>query len=125
MKRVSDDDDDDEFESEFDFLRNKTCLIMIKVKNIRISQYHVCKYDEQHWIGFVPEVDQEVNDVMIQFMNPHYPSNSLSCPPCDDVCWMAQTQLIAGIESPILSSFSARQYHLSKKDISAIANLIQ
>ena len=98
---------------------------MIKVENVRVSQYHICKYTEQYWIGFVPEVDQEANDVMIQFMHPHYPSNLLSYPPRDDVYWVAKTLLIAGIEFPLLSSFLARQYLLSKKDISAIANLIQ
>jgi hypothetical protein len=122
MKRVS---DDDEFESEFDFLGNKACLNIIKVENVRVSQYFVCKYDEEYWIGIVTEIDQEANDVFIQFMHPHYPSNSFSWPPHDDVCWVPQTHLIARIETPLLSSVSARQYHLSKKDISTIANIIQ
>ena len=62
MKRIS---DDDVFEAEFDFLGNKACLNMIKVENVRVSQYLVCKYDEQYWIGIVSEVDQDAKDALI------------------------------------------------------------
>jgi len=73
MKRVS----DDEKIVEFDFLgqSNPLSLNVIKVEDVRISQY-LSKYEDKYWIGMASEIDRKAKDVKIKFMHPHFSSIS-------------------------------------------------
>ena len=112
MKRVA---DDNKFEIEFDFLGIKSPVDRIEVENIKMSQYLLCKYDDQYWIGIVLEIDQTASDVRVKFMHPQYPSSSFNWPSRDGVCWVPRSHIVTEIETPLLSSISARQYNVSRK----------
>ena len=115
---------DDGFELEFDFLRDKVSMSCMKVKDVRVAQFILCKYDDHHWVGMVSEVNEEEHDVKIKFMHPNYPSVSYKWPISDDVCWVPETHLITRLETPLTSSVSARQYYLAKKDVDIIESLL-
>ena len=73
MKRIS---YDDAFELELDFLGKKPQLSNSEPKNMRVSQYLLCKYDSVHWIGRAPNIDPSAYNIKVKLMHPNYPSRS-------------------------------------------------
>ena len=104
MRRVS---NDDGFELEFDFMRDKVSMNCVKVMDVRVAQFLLCKYDDHHWVGTVSEVNEEEH-VKIKFMRPNYPSVSYKWPIPDDIWCVPETHQITRRETPITSSVSAR-----------------
>ena len=50
------------------------------------SQFVVCLYDRQYWVGIIMEVSTENLDVKVKFMHPKLPTPSLKWPSRDDLC---------------------------------------
>ena len=46
----------------------------MKVIDVQVAQFILCKYDDHHWVGMVLEVNEEENDGTIKVMHPNYPS---------------------------------------------------
>ena len=116
MKRALDD-------NEFNFLGKHAPVQNPCLDRIKISTYLLCKYD-RYWIGIVSDTDEAACDVEVKFMHPHYPGVSFFWPSRDDVCCVPHTHITI-IETPLLSSASARQHTISKSDICTIQSLIQ
>ena len=57
------------------FLEN-ILLSKTRLDRIKISTYLLCKYNDQYWIGIVPDIDEATGDVKVKFMHPHYPGIS-------------------------------------------------
>ena len=70
MKRVSSDNN-------FDLLFVvRLGRIQEEQEEIKNSDFVLCRYDENRWIGIVCDIDKEHGDLDIKFMHPSYPSRS-------------------------------------------------
>ena len=74
------------------------------------SQFTVCLYDRQYWVGIIMEVSTENLDVNVKFMHPKPSTLSLKCPSCDDLCWVLNVHVCHIVCLPELSSQAARMY---------------
>ena len=77
-------------------------------------------YDSHHWLGVVSQVDKDNEDVQIKFMHPHFPTHSFEWPSREDVCWVPDINVLVVVDTPVPSTRSGRQYHLSTSDMSRI-----
>ena len=87
------------------------------------SQFVVCLYDRQYWVGIIMEVSTENLDVKVKFMHPKLPTPSLKWPSCDDLCWVLNVHVCLVVSPPKLTSqTSARMYYSKPVNV---ANSIQ
>ena len=91
-------------------------------KDPKVSDFVVCSYDEEYWIGLIDEVDEEHNDVKAKFMHPSYATRSFSWPKRDDTCFVPIVKVACIIGAPM--TITGRQYKLDDKDIKAIEQVL-
>ena len=116
-KRVS---EDQSYSIEFNLVLGKTNVV--KMSDPKVSDFVVCSYDEEYWIGLVDEVNEEHNDVRVKFMHPSYPARSFFWPKRYDICFVPIVNVACVIGAPITAT--GRQYKLDDKDIAAIKQLL-
>ena len=110
-KRVS---VDKEYAIQYDLVKGKECLPEEDSIKIKISDFIVCYYDEEIWIGLVDDLDDENEDAQVKFMHPNYPSRSYSWPRREDICFVPFVNIICIISTP--STATGRQYVLNNED---------
>lgn len=78
-------------------------------------------YEDKCYIGLILELDDGNKDAHINFMHPHWPSQTFFWPEHkntgrEDKCWVPFTDIICSIDIPELSSQVGRMmFSLSKK----------
>ena len=55
------------------------------LREVKLSEFVSCIYDEYPLIGVVKEIDITSKDVLIKFLHPHYPSRSYHWPSWEDL----------------------------------------
>ena len=95
---------------------------VLKMSDPKVSDFVVCSYDEEYWIGLVDEVNEEHNHVRVKFMHPSYPARSFFWPKSDDICFVPIVNVACVIGAPITAT--GRQYKLDDKDIAPIKQLL-
>ena len=50
----------------------------VNVSDPKVSDFVVCLYDEEYWVGLIDEVNEGHDDVKVEFMHPSYPARSFS-----------------------------------------------
>ena len=88
------------------------------------SQFVVCLYDRQYWVGIMMEVSTENLDVKIKFMHPKLPTPSLKWPSCDDLGWALNVHVCRVVSPPELSSQTARMYYFNTSECEKIEKTI-
>ena len=88
--------------------------------NLTPGSFVVSMYDSHHWLGVVSQIDKDNEDVQIKFMHPHFPTHSFEWPSREDICWMPDINVLVVVDTPVPSTRSGRQYHLSTSDMSRI-----
>ena len=71
-----------------------------------ILQSVACVYEEVWWIGIILEIDKEQEDVQVNFLHPHGPSQSFHWSHVDDICWVPITHILCTVEIPITATGS-------------------
>ena len=117
-KRVS---EDQSYSMEFNLVLGKENTVNLS-KDPKVSDFVVCSYDEEYWIGLIDEVDEEHDDVKVKFMHPSYPARSFSWPKRDDKCFVPIVNVACIIRAPM--TITGRQYKLDDKDIEAIEQIL-
>lgn len=106
--------EEEQFAFTFDFnIAPKAVL-----REVKLSEFVSCIYDERPWIGLVEEIDVTSKDVLIKFLHPHYPSRSFHWPSREDLCWVPNTHILRSIKTP--TTATGRQYQICIEDVSAI-----
>ena len=106
MRSVSNND-----EFELYFMCDRVSMNCMKVMKYQVAKFPLSKYDDQHWVGVVSEVNEEEHDVKIKFciqiilvfsLNGQF---LMTFPGFQK----QQQQLIIRLETPIASSVPARE----------------
>ena len=118
FKRVSDVED---FSGTFTF-KNSADTVSNLQSNVKAMDYVACKYDANWWIGIVLVMDDEEQDLQIQFLHPSGPARNFYWPPRNDTCWVPINNIICKIKSP--TTLSGRTYNISDDDYSSIISLL-
>ena len=93
----------------------------VNVSDPKVSDFVVCLYDEEYWVGLIDEVNEGHDDVKVEFMHPSYPVRSFSWPKRDDTCFVPIV-VACVIGAPV--TVTGRQYKLDDKDIEAIEQIL-
>ena len=84
------------------------------------SQFVVCLYDRQYWVGIIKEVSTENLDVKVKFMHLKLPTPSLKWPSRNDLCWVPNVHVCHVVSPPELSSQTARMHHFNTSECEKI-----
>ena len=74
------------------------------------SQFFVCLYDRQYWVGIIMELSNENLDVKVKFMHPKRPTPSWKWLSRDDLFWLSNVYVYHVVSAPKLTSQTARMY---------------
>ena len=88
------------------------------------SQFAVCLYDRQFWVGIIMEVSTEHLNVKVKFMHPKLPTPSLKWLSHDDLCWVPNVHVCCIVSPPELSSQTARMYYFNTSEREKIEKTI-
>ena len=109
MKRTS----LDPFKSTFHF--QKVDPTRIQMSALKVASYVACMYDNHWFFGMIMAKDED-DDVQVNFMHPHGPSESFGWPQGkEDICYVPLDGIISVVDPPS-TTCSGRRYHFSKKD---------
>ena len=86
------------------------------------SQFALCLYDRQYWVGTV-EVSTENLDVKVKFMHPKL-STPLKWLSLDDLCWVPNVNVCRVVSPPELSSQTARMYYFNTSESEKVEKTI-
>ena len=73
-----------------------------------------CVYEEEWWIDIILEIDKEQDNVQVNFLHPHCPSQSFHWPHVDANCWFPITHILCTVE--VTTTATGRQYNLRHQD---------
>ena len=118
-KRVS---EDQSYGIEFNLVLGEENTVNM-TKDPKVSDFAVCSYDEEYWIGLIDEVDEEHDDVKVKFMHPSYPARSFSWPKRDDTCFVPIVNVAFIIGAPM--TITGRQYKLDDYGGPSFSSYIQ
>ena len=113
--------EDQQFALQFDF---KVVKLLGPKDTLSPSQFVICVYDQQYYVGIIMEVCVENLDVKVKFMHPHLPSPMFKWPARDDLCWVPNAHICSIIAAPELKSQNARQYYFDKKECEKIEKIL-
>ena len=74
------------------------------------SQFFVCLYDRQYWVGIIMELSNENLDMKVKFMHPKRPTPSWKWLSRDDLFWLSNVYVYHVVSAPKLTSQTARMY---------------
>ena len=77
--------------------------------------YITCVYDEKWWVGLVEEVDNDNNDIYVNFMHPFGPSKTFFWPAREDRCHVALSSIFMILSIP--TTTAGRSYSFAPKDV--------
>ena len=93
---------------QFDF--DKWLTKEIDIKNIKCLSYVSCIYNTFCCVGIVTEVNVHEGDLKIEFLHPHRPRKTFSCPSVMDNCFAPASNISCVI------TFTGRMYQISDTD---------
>ena len=79
------------------------------ITDLHPGQFVAVVYDTDWFIGCITEHSDEHQDILVKFMN-RTPTNRLTWPHREDICWIPFTNVLCNLPLPMLSGSSARQY---------------
>ena len=79
-----------------------------------MSGYVVVVYEEEWWIGYVLEKNEEEGIVFLSFLHPHGPSSSSKYPTLADPLWIASCDILCKVNPTIPTG---RVYNLPADDV--------
>ena len=62
-----------------------------------MSDFILCLYDGQDWVGIIDELDDENDNVKVKFIHPHYPSRPYCWPRREDKCFVPRVNVLSRI----------------------------
>jgi len=93
---------------------------LYQLDDIMPQEYVAAKYDDNWWIGLVKKRDTLQNDISVEFMHPHGPSQSFHWPTSEDSCWVSLNCILLKLQVP---TENGRQYQLTKNETAYLENL--
>ncbi len=118
VKRVSEDVD---YDMRYDLVLGKRVDTEIpEAAEVKASDFVLCSYDKEFWIGFVESVNKDEDDAFIKFMHPPYPARSYTWPTREDTCFVPLVNILCTISTPETVTSTGRQYKISEADVQKI-----
>ena len=93
----------------------------VDISEIKVAEFSLVIYDEQFWIGMVLLIDNEQQDLEVNFMHPAFPAGAYTWPRRDDTCFVPNVNVAFKISAPITSN--GRSYTLSECDVTRIKHV--
>ena len=94
--------EEEQFAFTFDFNITPKAIL----REVKLSEFVSCIYDECPWIGVVEEIDVTSKDVLIKFL---HPSRSYHWPSREDLCWVPNTHILCSIKTPTTATWRRNQ----------------
>ena len=86
----------------------------VDIGDIAPSSYISCEYNSLWYVDLVNKVDEEQDDVDVQFMHPHGPWKTFSWPQGGDSCYVSIKNIVCAIQAPTTST--GRTYRICNED---------
>ena len=113
FKRIS---FDPEFEGKFSF--EHISATRVSINDCKPMCFVACLYDGFWCVGMILAVDEQNQEIKVNFMHPHGPANSFFWPRRKDICWAPSSTILCLINTP--STGYGRWFTLLGSDIDKI-----